>query len=393
LRRDKERGIASVSPDYPYIRIIKISYINHKLIPNTTPMPKAINEEVALKLKAAESAIDQIKSRFGDGAIMKFGEAKAMQVDAVPTGCLSLDIALGVMGVPRGRVIEIYGPEASGKTTLAQHIVAEVQKLGGIAAFVDAEHALDPDYAKKIGVKVDELFISQPDTGEQALEIVETLVRSNAVDVIVIDSVAALVPKAEIEGEMGDAHMGLQARLMSQALRKLTAIISKSRTVVIFINQTRMKIGIVFGNPETTTGGVALKFYSSVRIEVRRAAQIKQGDRIIGNRVKVKIVKNKVAAPFRTTEFDIMYNEGISVSGDTLDTAVLYKVVEKRGNSYLYGEEKLGVGREAAKHYLRDNPKLMKTLRDQVIEVVQRGEPPEEEAPLPSEDSGPVVAE
>ncbi|MEK7625170.1 MAG: recombinase RecA [Patescibacteria group bacterium] len=345
-----------------------------------------VSEEVKEKLKAAESAIDQIKTRFGDGAIMRFGEAKAMQVDAVPTGCLSLDIALGVFGVPRGRVIEIYGPEASGKSTLAQHIVAEVQNLGGIAAYVDAEHALDPDYAKKIGVKIDELLISQPDTGEQALEIVETLVRSNAVDVVVIDSVAALVPKAEIEGEMGDSHMGLQARLMSQALRKLTGIISKTRTVVIFINQTRMKIGIVFGNPETTTGGVALKFYSSIRMEVRRAAQIKQGDKIIGNRVKVKVVKNKVAAPFRTTEFDIMYNEGISLSGDTLDTAVVYKVIEKRGNSYLFGEEKLGVGRETAKRYLRENPKLLEKIRKLVIEIVEKGEmPPEEEVPAPSD--------
>jgi recombination protein RecA len=287
-----------------------------------------------------------------------------------------------VGGVPRGRVIEVYGPEASGKTTLAQHIVAEVQKLGGIAAYVDAEHALDPDYARKIGVHVDELLISQPDTGEQALEIVETLVRSNAVDIVVIDSVAALVPKAEIEGEMGDSHMGLQARLMSQALRKLTGIVSKSKTIVLFINQTRMKIGIVFGNPETTTGGVALKFYSSVRIEIRRAAQIKQGDKIIGNRVKVKIVKNKVAAPFRTCEFDIMYNEGISVSGDVLDTATNLRVIDKKGNSYIYGEEKLGVGREAAKKFLRDNPKLLERIRKQVLEVVEKGElPPEEEAP------------
>jgi recombination protein RecA len=346
-------------------------------------MAKQVSEEVKEKLKAAESAIDQIKSRFGDGAIMKFGEAKAMKVDVVPTGCLSLDVALGVFGVPRGRIIEIYGPEASGKTTLAQHIVAEVQKLGGIAAFVDAEHALDPDYARKIGVKVDELLISQPDTGEQALEIVETLVRSNAVDVVVIDSVAALVPKAEIEGEMGDSHMGLQARLMSQALRKLTGIVSKSKTTVIFINQTRMKIGIVFGNPETTTGGVALKFYASLRIEIRRAAQIKQGDKIIGNRVKVKIVKNKVAAPFRTCEFDIMYNEGISVSGDTLDTATTFRVIDKKGNSYLYGEEKLGVGREAAKRFLSENPKLLEKIRKQVLEVVERGDLPEEEEAEP----------
>lgn len=352
-------------------------------------MAKAvIREEVKEKLKAAESAIDQIKQRFGDGAIMRFGEAKSSVVDAIPTGCLSLDVALGVRGVPRGRIIEVYGPEASGKTTLAQHIVSEVQKLGGIAAFVDAEHALDPDYARKIGVKVDELLISQPDTGEQALEIVETLVRSNAVDVVVIDSVAALVPKAEIEGEMGDSHMGLQARLMSQALRKLTGIVSKSKTTVIFINQTRMKIGVVYGNPETTTGGVALKFYASVRIEVRRSAQIKQGEKIIGNRVKVKIVKNKVAAPFRTTEFDIMYNEGISVSGDVLDTGTLYKVIDKRGNSYTYKEEKLGVGREAAKRYLKDNPKLLKTIYKDVMEVVERGEPPEEEEPA-GEDAPP----
>lgn len=338
-------------------------------------MPKAqISEEVKNKLKAAESAIDQIKTKFGDGAIMKFGEAKKMEVDTVSTGCLSLDIALGVGGVPRGRIIEIYGPEASGKTTLAQHIVAEVQKIGGIAAFVDAEHALDPDYARKIGVRVDELLISQPDTGEQALDIVETLVRSNAVDVVVIDSVAALVPKAEIEGDMGDSHMGLQARLMSQALRKLTGIVSKSKTMVIFINQIRNKIGVFFGNPETTTGGLALKFYCSVRIEVRRSAQIKQGDKIIGNRVKTKIVKNKVAAPFTTCEFDIMYNEGISVSGDVLDTGVLYKVIQKKGNSYVFGEEKLGVGRETAKKYLKDNPKLIATIRKEVMKAVESGE-------------------
>jgi recombination protein RecA len=342
-------------------------------------MAKQNNEEIKQKLKAAASAIDQIKSKFGEGAIMTFGEAKTMQVDAVPTGCLSLDIALGVGGVPRGRIIEIYGPEASGKTTLAQHIVCEVQKLGGIAAFVDAEHALDPDYAKKIGVKVDELLISQPDTGEQALDIVETLVRSNAVDVIVVDSVAALVPKAEIEGDMGDSHMGLQARLMSQALRKLTAIISKSKTVVIFINQTRMKIGVFFGNPETTTGGMALKFYSSVRIEVRRAAQIKQGDKIIGNRVKVKIVKNKVAAPFRTCEFDIMYNEGISLAGDALDAAILYKIIDKKGTTYTFGEEKLGVGREAAKKFLKDNPATLKRVVKAVWEAVEKGDAPEEE--------------
>ena len=303
-------------------------------------MPK---KETNPKLVAAMEAMNQIKERFGEGSIMKFGEANKTIVDAIPTGCPSLDIALGVGGFPRGRIIEVFGPEASGKTTLAQHVVAEVQRQGGIAAFIDAEHALDPEYARKIGVNVNELLISQPDTGEQALDIVETLVRSNAVDVIVVDSVAALVPKAEIEGDMGDSHMGLQARLMSQALRKLTAIISKSHTCLIFINQTRMKIGVFFGNPETTTGGMALKFYSSIRIEVRRAAQIKMGEKIIGNRVKVKIVKNKVAAPFRTTEFDIMYNEGISLGGDLIDTGTLWNIVKKNGNTYSYGEVKLGV--------------------------------------------------
>ena len=346
-------------------------------------MSKATDTLQQEKNSAAQTAIAQIKERYGDGAIMKFGEARAMQVDAVSTGALSLDIALGVKGLPRGRVIEIFGPEASGKTTLAQHVIAEVQKEGGIAAFIDAEHALDPDYAKKIGVDVDNLLISQPDTGEQALEILETLVRSNAVDIVVIDSVAALVPKAEIEGDMGDSHMGLQARLMSQALRKLTGIVSKSKTIVIFINQVRHKIGVFFGNPETTTGGNALKFYSSVRIEVRRAAQIKQGDKVIGNRVKAKIVKNKVAAPFRTTEFDIMYNEGISVSGDAIDTGVLYKVVNKSGNSYKFNDQMLGVGREKAKQFLRENPKLLKEIRKNVWEAVERGDAPDEEKGVP----------
>lgn len=330
-------------------------------------MTKENKEKISEKFKAAQEAISQIKERFGDGSIMKLGEAKKMEVESVPSGCLSLDLALGIGGMPRGRIIEIFGPEASGKTTLAQHVVAEIQKAGGIAAFVDAEHALDPEYASKIGVNIDELLISQPDTGEQALEIVETLVRSGGVDVIVVDSVAALVPRAEIEGEMGDQHMGLQARLMSQALRKLTGIISKTKTVLIFINQIRHKIGIVFGNPETTTGGTALKFYSSVRVEVRRAAQIKQGDQIIGNRVKAKIVKNKVAPPFRFCEFDIMYNEGISLSGDLLDTSVVYKVINKSGNSYNYGETKLGVGRETAKKFLKENPKLMAEIRKKVM--------------------------
>ena len=341
-------------------------------------MAKA-SEESKEKLAGTQSAVDQIREKYGENAIMMFGDARSANVDSVPTGCISLDLALGVGGVPRGRVIEIFGPEASGKTTLAQHIVAEVQKLGGIAAFIDAEHALDPDYARKIGVDVDGMLISQPDTGEQALEIMETLVRSNAVDVVVIDSVAALVPKAEIEGEMGASHMGLQARLMSQALRKLTGIVSKTKTVVIFINQVRHKIGVFFGNPETTTGGNALKFYSSVRIEVRRSAQIKQADKVIGNRVKVKVVKNKVAAPFRTTEFDIMYNEGISVSGDALDTGVLHKVINKSGNSYSYKEEKLGVGREKAKLFLRENPKMLKKIKEEIWEVVTKGEAPEEE--------------
>ena len=311
--------------------------------------------------------MEQITKAFGDGAIMRLGEAKAMQVEAVSTGCLSLDLALGVNGVPRGRIIEVYGPESSGKTTLALHIVSEAQKRGGACAIVDAEHALDPEYAKKIGVDIKQVLISQPDTGEQALDIVETLVRSNALDVVVIDSVAALTPKAELEGDMGDQHMGLQARLMSQALRKLTGIISRSNTIVVFINQIRQKIGIVFGNPETTTGGNALKFYASVRIEVRRSAQIKMGEKIIGNRTKVKIVKNKVAAPFRTCEFDIMYNEGISVSGDLLDAGVELNVVTKSGNSYSFQSEKLGVGRENAKAALRERPDLMAQIREKCI--------------------------
>jgi len=329
-------------------------------------MPKITNPDKQ-RAQAAATAIEQIKSRFGDGSIMKLGEAKTIQVESISTGSISLDIALGG-GVPRGRIIEIYGPEASGKTTLSQHIIAEVQKNGGTAAFIDAEHALDPEYAKKIGVNIDELLISQPDTGEQALEIAETLVRSNALDVVVIDSVAALVPKAEIEGEMGAQHMGLQARLMSQALRKLSGVISKTKTVVIFINQIRMKIGVFFGNPETTTGGMALKFYSSVRIEVRRAAQIKKGEEIVGNRVKAKVVKNKVAPPFRACEFDIMYNEGISVSGDVIDLGSEYNVITKSGNSYSYGQTKLGVGRETAKQYLKEHPELVSELKKKIWE-------------------------
>jgi len=325
-------------------------------------------ENTNVRVSAANDAIQQIKEKFGEGSIMRLGESTTMNVEAISTGCISLDLALGVGGVPRGRIIEIFGPESSGKTTLAQHVVAEVQKNHGIAAFIDAEHALDPDYAKKIGIDINQMLISQPDTGEQALEIVETLVRSNGIDLIVVDSVAALTPRAEIEGEMGDKHMGLQARLMSQALRKLAAIIGKTKTTLIFINQTRQKIGVFFGNPETTTGGTALKFYSSVRIEVRRAAQIKKGEATIGNRVKVKIVKNKVAPPFQACEFDIMYNEGISVTGDLIDLGVDMGIVKKSGNSYLYEEEKLGVGRETAKQYLRENPKLVEKIRKAIIE-------------------------
>jgi len=335
---------------------------------------EAVVKESTNKEKAAFNAIEQIKSRFGEGAIMKFGEMPKTNVDAISTGCLSLDIATGVGGVPRGRVIEIYGPESSGKTTLAQHIVAEVQRAGGIAAFVDAEHALDPEYAVKIGVNIKEMLLSQPDSGEQALEIVETLVRSNAVDVVVVDSVAALVPQKEIEGEMGDQHMGLQARLMSQALRKLTGVISKTKTVVIFINQIRNKIGVFFGSPETTTGGNALKFYCSMRIEVRRAAQIKQGEHIIGNRVKAKIVKNKVAAPFRTCEFDIMYNEGISVSGDLVDLGVENGVLKKNGNTFTFGEIKLGTGRENAKKTIKDDKKLAAEIRKAIMAEVKSKE-------------------
>ncbi|MEK7598351.1 MAG: recombinase RecA [Patescibacteria group bacterium] len=325
-------------------------------------------------VKNIDTVMDQIKEKFGEGVIMKLGEVKRVNVESIPTGSISLDIALGIGGIPRGRVIEVYGPESSGKTTLTLHIIANAQKAKGVAAFIDAEHALDPEYAKKIGVSINNLLISQPDNGEQALDIVETLVNSGAISIIVVDSVAALVPKAEIEGEMGDSHMGRQARLMSQALRKLTAIVAKANCTVIFINQIRMKIGVVFGNPETTTGGNALKFYSSVRIEVRRAAQIKKGEDIVGNRVKVKIVKNKVAPPFKTTEVDIMYNEGISASGDLLDTGVKYEVIEKKGNSYAFKEIKLGVGREVAKVALKTDPKLMKEISTEIFKKVSEAE-------------------
>lgn len=316
-----------------------------------------------------ESVLDVIQEKYGEGMMMKLGDVPKVDVEAIPTGSVSLDMAMGIGGVPRGRIIEIYGPESSGKTTLTLHIIANAQKAGGVAAFVDAEHALDPEYAKRIGVNINDLLVSQPDTGEQALDIVETLVRSNMIDVIVIDSVAALVPKAEIEGDMGDHHVGRQARLMSQALRKLTAIIAQSNVVVIFINQIRMKIGVMFGNPETTTGGQALKFYSSVRLEIRRSAQIKKGDAIVGNRTKVKVVKNKVAAPFKTAEFDIMYNEGISLAGDVLDTGVLYQAIKKSGNSYTFEETKLGVGREAAKAFLKENPKVLKSIEKKILKL------------------------
>ena len=320
------------------------------------------NKNVAL-------AIQEIQDKYGEGSIMKLGDGRRVDVDVIPTGSISLDIALGVGGVPRGRVVELYGPESSGKTTLALHLVAEVQKMGGTAAYVDAEHALDPEYAKKIGVKIEDLLISQPDNGEQALEIVETLVKSGGISLVVVDSVAALTPRAEIEGEMDQQHVGLQARLMSHALRKLTGVVSKTNTTVLFINQIRMKIGVMFGNPETTTGGLALKFYSSVRIEIRRSAQIQAGEKIVGNRIKVKIVKNKVGAPFRTCEFDILYNEGISGHADTVNAGIQYKIVEKQGSWYSYNGEKLGQGMEGARKYLKENPKLEREIREKIYKA------------------------
>jgi len=318
------------------------------------------------ELADLQEAIDEIKQRFGEGAIMRLSEAKAMDVDVISTGSVSIDIALGG-GLPRGRVIEIYGPEASGKTTVALHVIAEAQKKGGVGAFIDAEHALDPDYAKKIGVNVNDLLISQPDSGEQALQILETLVRSGEVDVIVIDSVAALTPKSEIAGEMGEFPIGLQARLMSSALRKLSAIVSKKKTTVIFINQIRMKIGVMFGNPETTPGGLALKFYSSVRIELRKIAQLKSGDEITGNRIRAKIVKNKVAAPFKVAEFDIYYNEGISAAADLLNAGLKEGVVSKAGSWLQYENSKLGQGMEASRKYLQENPKIAKEIRGKLF--------------------------
>jgi recombination protein RecA len=322
--------------------------------------------EAKEKTRAVDLAVSQIERQFGKGSIMKLGDRGKVDVAIVPTSSLSVDYALGVGGVPRGRVVEIFGPESSGKTTLALHVVAEAQKAGGIAAFIDAEHALDPEYARKLGVDVDNLMVSQPDSGEQALEIAEILIRSGALDVVVVDSVAALVPKAELEGEMGDSHVGLQARLMSQALRKLTAIVSKSRTALIFINQIREKIGVLFGNPETTSGGRALKFYASMRLDIRRIGAIKEGEETIGNRTKLKVVKNKVAPPFRSAEFDILYGEGISREGDLLDLGTAHKVVEKSGSWYSYGELRLGQGRENARLFLKDNPDLARELDRQL---------------------------
>ncbi len=323
-------------------------------------------EENVEKRKALEVAMSQIEKQFGKGSVMKLGQFKAMEIEAIPTGALSLDIALGIGGVPRGRIIEVYGPESSGKTTLALHVIAEAQKMGGEAAFIDAEHALDPVYAKKLGVDIDNLIVSQPDTGEQALEITEALVRSGALDVIVVDSVAALVPKAEIDGDMGDSHMGLQARLMSQALRKLAGAINKSKTVLIFINQLREKIGVMFGNPETTTGGRALKFYASVRMDIRKIENIKQDGQVVGNRVRVKVIKNKVAPPFREAEFDVLYGKGISKEGNIFDMAVNLDIIDKSGSWFSYNGERIGQGRENAKRYLMDRPEMLKEVETKV---------------------------
>ncbi|MBO4293043.1 MAG: recombinase RecA [Clostridia bacterium] len=325
------------------------------------------------KKKALEAAMSQIEKQFGKGSVMKLGEFKAMEIEAIPTGALSLDMALGIGGVPRGRIIEVFGPESSGKTTLALHVVAEAQKMGGEAAFIDAEHALDPVYAKKLGVDIDNLIVSQPDTGEQALEITESLVRSGALDVIVVDSVAALVPKAEIDGDMGDSHMGLQARLMSQALRKLAGAINKSKTVLIFINQLREKIGVMFGNPETTTGGRALKFYASVRLDIRRIENIKQDGEVKGNRVRVKVIKNKVAPPFREAEFDVVYGEGISKAGNILDMAVNMDIIEKSGSWFSYNGERIGQGRENVKKFLQEKPEMLAEVEEKVRANFKKG--------------------
>jgi len=346
------------------------------------------------KMKALEAALGQIEKQFGKGSVMKLGDFTAMNVEAIPTGALSLDIALGIGGIPRGRIIEVFGPESSGKTTLALHVIAEAQKMGGEAAFIDAEHALDPVYAKHLGVDIDNLIVSQPDTGEQALEIAEALVRSGALDIIVVDSVAALVPKAEIDGDMGDAHVGLQARLMSQALRKLAGVINKSKCVIVFINQLREKVGVMFGNPETTPGGRALKFYASVRLDIRRIEAIKQEGEVVGNRTRVKVVKNKVAPPFREAEFDIIYGKGISKEGNLLDIAVNLDIIEKSGSWFSYNGDRIGQGRENAKSYLMDNPKIAeevekkirdnyatafeKSLGDEEVDPEQEKEPEEE---------------
>lgn len=325
-------------------------------------------EENEGRVKALETTVLNLRRRYGDNVIMRLGESSNLNVDVIPSGSLALDIALGVGGIPRGRITEIYGPESAGKTTLAQHIIAEAQKAGGIAAFIDVEHALDPVYAARCGVDVDNLYVSQPDTGEQALEIAEALVRSGAVDVIVVDSVAALVPRAEIEGEMGDAHMGLQARLMSQALRKLAGAIKQSNAAMIFTNQLRQKIGVIYGNPETTTGGMALKFYASVRLDIRREAAIKEGSDVVGNRTRVTVKKNKVAPPFKVAEFDIMYNEGISLEGDIVDIGVEYGIIEKRGSFYSYGDIRLGQGRENVKRFLRETPEVCDEIEDRIRE-------------------------
>lgn len=345
-------------------------------------MAKSTSTETDKK-KALEGAMGQIERQFGKGAIMRLGERGGLGIASIPTGSLAVDLAIGIGGFPRGRVVEVYGPESSGKTTLALSVVAQAQKGGGTAAFVDAEHALDAEYAQKLGVSIDDLLVSQPDSGEQALEITEMLVRSNAVDVLVIDSVAALVPRAELEGEMGDSHVGLQARLMSQALRKLTAIVAKTKTCLVFINQIREKIGVMFGNPETTTGGRALKFYSSVRIDIRRIASLKDGDQVVGSRAKIKVVKNKTAAPFRQAEFDIDYNEGISRSGELIDLGVENKLIVKSGAWYTYGEVRLGQGRENAKRFLRENPDLADELETKLRDVLEL---PERQPKVDSQD-------
>jgi len=349
-----------------------------------TPL-RLVEKDNMDKSKALEAALSQIERSFGKGSIMKLGDDQVVEAEAIPTGSLGLDIALGIGGLPRGRVVEIYGPESSGKTTLALHVVAEAQKLGGQCAFIDAEHAVDPVYAQKLGVDVADLLISQPDTGEQALEITDTLVRSGAIDVIVVDSVAALVPKAELEGEMGDTHVGLQARLMSQALRKLTGSISRSRCMIIFINQIRIKIGVMFGNPETTSGGNALKFYASVRLDIRRIGAIKDHDDVVGNQTRVKVVKNKVAPPFKTVEFDIMYGEGISKLGEMIDMGVKAGIVEKSGSWFSYSDQRIGQGRENAKQFLRDNPEMAADIEARVREAAGLTRTPEEADPANSE--------